>query len=132
MQTKGQFFSVTHAPVAATQATASQASGGAGNFNHCTGMIVSFSAGATASAAPATVNLRDGATGAGTVLASFDIDCAVVQTASQVVLSGLDIPGSAATAMTLEFAAAGAATTLEKVTLLGYMSNSPNAAWMAL
>jgi hypothetical protein len=129
MQTKGQFFAITHAPGAATQATISQAAGGAGVFNHATCISATFASGATGGTG--TLNLRDGATGAGTVLQSWDLS-AITLTSIGVYISGVDIPGSANTAMTLEFAAAGAATTLEKVNLVGYFSNSPNAAWTAL
>jgi hypothetical protein len=122
---RGQYFTKTHAPGAAAQATASQAAAGALLFNHCTGIIASFSAGATGGTG--TVNLRDGATGAGTVLASFDMS-ALLNTSQQFVFGSLDIPGSVNTAMTLEFAAAGAATTLEKVTLIGYVSDQQNSA----
>jgi hypothetical protein len=64
-------------------------------------------------------NLRDGATGAGTVLWS----CAMIVLAGdsrQVTLSGLNIFGSVNTAMTLESAAAPAATNFATVSLSGY------------
>jgi hypothetical protein len=106
------------ATAAAGQASASQAAGGAGVRHVCTSIHASFAAGATPGAATQ-VNLRDGATGAGTILWSGVLDC-LAGSANSISISGLSIVGSANTAMTLEFAAAGAATTVENVSLTGY------------
>jgi len=111
-------WSVTSSPAANTQATATKAAGGAGVRHVANSVTASFAAGATAGAA-IQVNLRDGASGAGTILWSALLTAPIGDSRS-VTLSGLNLVGSAATAMTLEFTAAGGATTLESVTLTGY------------
>jgi hypothetical protein len=115
-------WAVTHTPAANTQATASQASAGSGIKNVCTGILVTLAAGASApTAVNGTVNLRDGATGAGDVLWSATLSLAAVagDNAPAIALSGLWIEGTAATAMTLEFAAAGGANTVQSVAMTG-------------
>ena len=77
---------------------------------------MSLAAGATGPAAPLQVNLRDGASGAGTILWSCLMDVPINDSRT-VTLAGLNIFGTANTAMTLEFAAAGGATTQESCTL---------------
>jgi hypothetical protein len=65
--------------------------------------------------------LRDGATGAGTILASWAIAIPATAGACAILsLAGLEIIGSPNTAMTLEFAAAGGALTFQSVTLTGH------------
>ncbi len=111
-------WSVTHLPAAATQATASKAAGAAGFKHHCTS--ISISLGSTTGAQSAIAfNLRDGASGAGTILRSWYL-AVTAGIAQSVDLSGLDIPGSAATAMTIEITAAPAAATLATVSMTGY------------
>jgi hypothetical protein len=112
---------VTSSPATNTQASASVAAGGASIRHVCRSITASFAAGATAGAATQ-VNLRDGATGAGTILRSWVL-CAPVGDSRTVEAAGLNIIGSANTAMTLEFAAAGGATTLESCSL-SYMDCS--------
>jgi hypothetical protein len=68
---------------------------------------------------PLQLVLRDGATGAGTIKWSRTIT-APVNTTVSVDVTGLAIPGSANTAMTLEFAGAGVAASVQDVTL-GYV-----------
>ena len=111
-------WSVQHDPAAATQATITRAAGAAGVIHVCTSIFASFSAGATAGAATK-VYLRDGLTGAGAILWSGSLT-APVGDSRNVPIADLSIVGSAATAMTLEFAAAGALTTLQNVSLTGY------------
>jgi hypothetical protein len=115
-------WTVTHAPGAAAQAVASKAAGAAGVRHVCTGLVVTVAAGAVApTAALVTVNLRDGATGAGTILATFQL--AIPATAGACVVlpvSGLKIPGTAATAMTLETSAATGTNVAASVTLFGH------------
>jgi hypothetical protein len=113
---------VTHAPATNTQATASKAAGGAGVKHVCQGLCICLAAGGTApTATQLTVNLRDGLTGAGTILAAFTVAITAVAGAFICIpLTDLNIVGSAATAMTLEFSAAGGANTYESVTLMGY------------
>ena len=111
-------WSIQNDPAVNVQATIARAAGAAGVRHVCTSIFASFSAGATAGAA-VKVYLRDGLTGAGAILWSGSLAVAIGGTAN-IALSGLSIVGSAATAMTLEFAAAGGVTTFENVSLTGY------------
>lgn len=115
---------VTSAPAAATQASASRAAGGAGIRHVCTGISIVVSGGPVAPAAQTlTFNLRDGASGAGSILGTWTVG--VEATAGKTVtvqLNGVAIPGTANTAMTLEGSAAPGASTLESVVLTGYDS----------
>jgi hypothetical protein len=114
----GNAFNLVHTPATATQATISAPAGAAGVRNVCNAL--SFGLQSIGTIQPVIqVNLRDGATGAGTILWSVSIGLAV---SSYFAFSaaGLNIVGSAATAMTLEFSAAGAAATSESVALNGY------------
>ena len=111
-------WSIHHDPAVNVQATITRAAGAAGVRHICTSSSATFAAGATAGAA-VKVYLRDGATGAGTILWS-GVLTAPVASDSKLLLSGLSVVGSAATAMTLEFAAAGGLTTFENVSLTGY------------
>lgn len=115
-------WSVTHSPAVNTQASASKAAGGAGVRHVCTGVSARLVAGTAAPAAvQGTLNLRDGATGAGTILASWTVVLAAsIGARDEINLTGLEIPGTANTAMTLEFAAASGANTFESVNLFGY------------
>lgn len=115
-------WSVTHAPAANTVATASKAAGAAGVRHVCTSVSATIAGGAVApTATTVTLQLRDGATGAGSVVGSWTIGIeATAGRTVSLVLTGLNIVGSAATAMTLEFSAAGGLNTLESVTLSGY------------
>lgn len=113
-------FNLVSNPAAGSQATASQAAAGAGIKNVATGIC--FSAGATT--APVltalTINLRDGATGAGTIKTTFEV--IIPATTGQSVIpfcTPINIVGSANTAMTLEFSA-GLANLIESVSLQGY------------
>lgn len=113
-------FYVVSNPAAGSQATASQAAAGTNIKNVATNIC--FSAGSTT--APAltalTVNLRDGATGAGTVKATFEI--IIPATTGQNVVpfcTPVNVIGSSNTAMTLEFSAS-LANLIESVTLHGY------------
>lgn len=114
-------WAITHTPAAATQATISRAAGAAGVRHICTGISATLIGLAASAEATILVNLRDGATGAGTILASWRL-LVTGTTGSEtgIALTGLNIPGSAATAMTLEFAAAGGADTFQTVALQGY------------
>jgi hypothetical protein len=110
-------WSIIDTDVGATQSTASRAAGG-GTVRHvATG--VTICRGDTAAAAPALIHLRDGASGAGTILRSWVIGVAAGASQCENV-TGLNITGSANTAMTIEFAAAGAATSTSTVSLTGY------------
>ncbi len=112
----------THAPVKATQATKSKSAGAAGVRHVCNWLTITLANNSTGSVQTLLAfNLRDGATGAGTILATFTL--ALPATAGEcrvLVLTGLNIVGSAATAMTLESAAAPAAETAASVSFGGY------------
>jgi len=74
-----------------------------------------------AAAATGLLALRDGASGAGTVIAIWQLSIPnVLGQMAQITLTDLDIVGTAGNAMTLEFTAAAGAGTLETVTLSGY------------
>src|SRR6266568_4914544 len=111
-------FSLTHTPVAATQATISAASAGASNKNVASAISFSIYTGATAQTI-IVIALRDGASGAGTIL--WSKSCALAASSfwtENVTLP--DLQGTAATAMTLEFSAAGVANSVQSVNLMGY------------
>jgi len=110
---------LAHTPAAATQATISKAAAPA--LKHvCTSISATLTTVGTLQG-PIQLNLRDGATGAGTILWSLSIQLPV-NGAWSIFLSGLSIPGSINTAMTLEFSAAGVAASQESVALTGYDS----------
>lgn len=114
-------WAINHTPAANTQATITRAAGAAGVRHVCRSITVSLIGLAAAAEATVLVNLRDGATGAGTILWSTRL-LVTGTTGSEtgVTLAGLNIVGSAATAMTLEFAAAGGANTFESVAMTGF------------
>lgn len=114
---------VANDPAVNTAATATRAASSTGGVHVADCMTATLIANTTAPAAAAvTVVLRDGLTGAGTVLWSADL--ALVATAGDhpapIQLCGFAIPGTANTAMTIEFTAAGGANTFEAVGLTGY------------
>jgi len=111
-------FAVTHTPAAATQATISKAAGAAGVSNVATFLSYSIYTGATAQTI-IVVALRDGATGAGTILWSKSL----ALPANSIVSESIMLPhlvGTAATAMTVEFSGAGVANSVQSVNLAGY------------
>lgn len=111
-------WAVNHLPAAATKATISKAAGAAGTKHVCTAISVTTSTVGTAQTV-ISVALRDGATGAGTVLLAKQI-ILPVNTTWNWDLSGLNIVGSDATAMTIEFSAAGVADSVQSVAMAGY------------
>lgn len=113
-------WSVVSTPAAGVQGTATKAAGAAGVAHVCTGVLVTFGAIAAPVATQGQWVLRDGITGVGTILMSgqLAIPAAVFQ-GQPVFLSDLAIPGTPATAMTLEFTAA-LANLIQGVTLLGF------------
>lgn len=114
-------FAVEHRPAAATAATIGLAAV-PGSRWVCRSVTASLVA--TAAQGQIDVLLRDGATGAGTVLWSTRI-AALAGTSVNVSLAGLNIAGSVNTAMTLEFAAAPAATNFAGVALTAYDAVTP-------
>jgi hypothetical protein len=113
----GEWTSV-NIPAAATQATTTKAAGGAGVRHVCTGIVATVATGATAQT-PISVFLRDGASGGGSIVFAAVV-AAPANGTGVLALSGLHIVGSANTAMTLEFNAAGVTGSNEAVTLTGY------------
>jgi hypothetical protein len=116
-------FAVFSNPAAGSQATIAAAAAGAGIKNVAT--LVCFSAAATTApvATALTINLRDGATGAGTV--KWTQQVVVTATTGQLVqpfCAPVNVIGSANTAMTLEFSAS-LANLIESVSLQGYTTN---------
>lgn len=114
----GGQFAVTHTPAAATQATISKAAGAAGVSNVATLLSYSIYTGATAQTI-IVIALRDGASGAGTILWSKSL----ALPANSVISESIPLPhlvGTAATAMTVEFSAAGVANSVQSVNLAGY------------
>jgi hypothetical protein len=112
-------WSLTNGPAAGAQATASKAAGG-GTVRHVATSIDACIADNTAAAAAIRINLRDGATGAGTIIRQWLLGTSALDASQCFHADGFSIIGSANTAITIEFAAAGAATTLETVNLSGY------------
>jgi len=120
-------WTATSFPAIGVIASASKAAGGVGVRHVANCVIAKLSSQLSGNNNAKVLNLRDGASGAGTVLLSLDmisIGVAVlggggfpVDTISQ---CGFNIVGSANTAMTLEFTAAPGAASFEKVTLIGY------------
>jgi hypothetical protein len=119
MVTRPADWAINHLPAAAAQATISKAAGAAGVKHVATSVSGAVSTVGTAQTAALVFNLRDGATGAGTVLWALQVSLPVNTTWS-FFLGGLNIIGSAATAMTLETVAAPAAAAFASVSLTGY------------
>jgi len=111
-------WSVTNTPATATQATVSRASGGGSVRHVATSVTVCVSAAGTAQT-PLLFHLRDGGTGAGTIIRSWAFS-APINTSACEDISGLNMTGSAATAMTIESAAAPVTAAQATVTLTGY------------
>lgn len=118
-------WTAIHVPAANTTATATKAAAGVNIKNVCTTLTVVLAATATApTAVNLQVNLIDGAAGGTTYLWRTTISLpATAGAMNGVALSGLWFPGTANTAMTLEFSAAGGANTIESVTMSGTTIN---------
>lgn len=116
------FWNAQHAPAANTKATITKASAGAGLRNVCTSITVSLAAGASAPAAiQVSVALIDGASGGTTYLWGPNVISlpAVAGATSAFIIGQCWKPGTAATGLTLEFSAAGGASTIESVSMDG-------------
>lgn len=112
-------WSVIDTDVGATQTIASRAAGG-GTVRHvATSVHICYNDTVLATGS-ALVHLRDGATGAGTILKTWVIGIPVAGDSKCIDISGLNRTGTGNTAMTLEFAAAQSATATTSVTLEGY------------
>lgn len=109
-----------HAPAGNTIATTTKAAGGSGVRHICTGFTVSVTAAGSAPTATTVLALlRDGASGAGTVLWAAVIGIEATAGRGSVVSRSGVWRGTANTAMCLEFAAAGGANTIECVAIEG-------------
>jgi hypothetical protein len=117
----GAPFAIAHTPAAGVQATVTQAAGGAGVRNVVEAFCAGFSATtALGSITTVTINLRDGASGAGTVLQTWQFSLpATTQPPFTRCHDRLHIIGTANTPTTLEFAA-GVTSLVEFVNLSGY------------
>lgn len=111
-------WSVVSQPAATTAASASRAAAAAGVKHVAVSATVCISA--VAAQPDIIFNLRDGATGAGTILWTVRLASPTIGSSLCVTSPRLNIIGSAATAMTLESAAAPAATNFATATLAGY------------
>ena len=114
-------WTAIHVPAANTQATATKASAGVGLRNVCMSITVTLAATATApTAVNVTINLIDGASGGTTYLWRTTISLpATAGATTGFAITGLAIRGTADTAMTVEFSAAGGANTIESVSMSG-------------
>lgn len=121
----GATFTLMHAPSSATQATASQAANpGEKHVADC--LMATFAALTTApTAVQVAVVIRDGPTGAGTILfqAVMSLPATGGANAPPIVAcptGGLGLIGTVNTAMTVEFTASGGTNTVESVFLRGH------------
>lgn len=116
-------WTFVHSAGANVQATATRAAGAAGVRHVARSIAASFIAQSPAPAGiTVEVNLRNGASGAGGVLwqGRLTIQAVAFDRNPPILISGLNIVGTAATAMTLEFNIAGGANTFQTVSASGY------------
>lgn len=124
VQNPTQLWSVRDSQAGATATSASKAAGAAGVKHVAKRIGISFAAGATVQPA-VQFNLRDGVTGAGTILKSWQVALGLITALSGVNCVNIDednlnIVGTAATAMCLESPTAPAANTTCSVFLQGF------------
>lgn len=116
-------WGIVHLPATNTQATISK-SAVAATRHVATAVTATLASGSTAITVPATpvnVVIRDGATGAGTIIwQSYISAVTTAGSMATVQASGLNLVGTANTAMTVEFSAAGGVGTFESVSLQGF------------
>jgi len=119
MRPGSQDTSAFSTPAVTTQASASLAATGATQRWICTSISATLSA--VVAQPLITLNLRNGASGAGIIIWSKQV---ILPAGGvwEVNLTDLSIPGAYGAAMTLEFSGAPAATNLEAVTITGYAS----------
>lgn len=113
-------WSVESRPAVGVVATATRAAGGVGVRNVCRSLSASVLA--IAAQGQVDVVVRDGAAGLGAVLWSTRFALAL-GASDRVSLSGINIVGTANTAMTIEFLAAPAATNFEGVAMTGCLAS---------
>lgn len=111
-------WTLTNAPAVSTVASATRAAGAAG-VRHVLKSIQASLQAVVAQAVPVVAVVRDGASGSGTILWQ---DRLIAPAGFNGVISvdGLNIVGTAATAMTVEFTAAPVATNFETISATGY------------
>lgn len=114
-------WSIVHAPAANTQATIGKAAGSASQRHVCTGFSWSLSSGAGAPTPELiTITVRDGATGAGTIIWTETVSLpATAGSSARGSIAGLWLVGTAATAMTIETDSAPGANVVANVSLSG-------------
>lgn len=114
-------WSVVHTPAANNQATASKAAGSSSQRHVCTGFTWSLSSGAGAPTPELiTVAIRDGATGAGTIVWQQTVSLpATAGSHAEFGQTGLWLVGTAATAMTIETDSSPGANVVASVSLSG-------------
>jgi hypothetical protein len=120
---KGSRWAVNSAPAAGTVASASIAL--EAGVKHVLDTVCFSSGSAVAPALTSLqVNIRDGATGAGTVLMSFEVEIPATtgQDTPPICIGGLNLVGTAGTAMTVEWSAA-LANLKQTATAIGYNVN---------
>jgi len=111
-----QAWAVVHAPVAATQATITKAA--RAGWRHVATSVTVCTVGVAAQG-PITFNLRDGTTGAGTILWTVTLAAPIGTSACQE-SPDLMAAGTSGNALTLESSTAPAATNFATVSLTGY------------
>lgn len=111
---------VSH-PAAATQASIVIPAAGAGLSNVLTGITASLSADTTAEAASIELQVLDGAA----VIWSTRLGPLAIGGFDRIAVTGLDIAGSANTAMTIRFGAAPAAGNFEEISVQGMKAPVP-------
>lgn len=112
-------WSQNNTPGINIQGTTTRAAGAAGVRHICTSIHATLAMDAASVPGFLLVNLRDGISGAGTILWSAVVIGTIGET-FQIELSSLSIVGSAATAMTLEWNGGGGVNSRESVAITGY------------
>lgn len=103
-----------------TQGTKTIAAAGSGLKNVCTEIHATIASTAAPTPTQLYIHLRDGSSGSGTILRTWVVSLTATSgDRAGISLTGLWIPGTANTQMTLEFSAAGGASTYEVVSLSG-------------
>lgn len=119
MRSGAQDTPVFSTPAVSTQATASLPAPGTAQKWMCTSISATLAA--LVAQTIITLNLRNGASGAGTIIWSKQV-VAPIGGIWEVNLPDLNIPGAYGAAMTLEFSGAPVATNFESVAMTGYLS----------
>ena len=114
-------WSVTDVPAANTQATATQASPGAGRRNVVTTISANIASSGTVTPAYLTANVIDGASGGADYLWQEVSSLPATSGVSARIHVNLNVVGGADTATTIEFSAAGGPNTIESVSMSGYI-----------